>query len=333
MPVKFSKNSGSAAFVDTISGAVKSGGTDKIGLGTNGGLRKEGTTGNLALDPRGTLIAEMQSGDVTLQLSNIDLARKTQTFARLREQYHGHSDEWLINMLMDGLTVPEKAFTQPMLIGERQTVFGMGKRYAKDSGNLTESVVSGATFVDLSIQLPRIPTGGVIMVVAEITPDQIFERQRDPFLHATEVENFPHYLRDELAPEKVEAVPNEYVDVDHATPLATFGYAPMNYAWNIEAPRIGGKFYRPKVDAGFDEDRQRIWAVETKNPTLSKDFYLCTNMHTQPFVVTNQDPFEATIQGQVLIQGLTVFGGVLAEATNDYDKVMEVAPQERIVKA
>ena len=279
------------------------------------------------------IFAELQSNGITVSLSNIDLARKTQAFAELREQYHGHSDEWIINMLMDGLTIPEQAFAQPMLIGEKTTVFGMSKRYASDAANLTESVVNGATFLDLSIQLPTIPTGGVIMVVAEVTPDQIFERQKDPFLHIQDAEQFPHYLRDTLDPEKVEAVPNDYVDVDHDTPNATFGYAPLNYPWNIEAPRIGGRFYRPDVDAGFDEDRQRIWAVETKNPTLSTDFYLSTNMHTKPFVVTNQDPFECVTQGDLIIRGNTVFGGVLHEATNDYDKVMEVAPQERIVKS
>ena len=234
---------------------------------------------------------------------------------------------------MDGLTIPEQAFAQPMLIGEKTTVFGMSKRYASDAANLTESVVNGATFLDLSIQLPTIPTGGVIMVVAEITPDQIFERQKDPFLHIQNAEQFPHYLRDTLDPEKVEAVPNDYVDVDHDTPNATFGYAPLNYAWNIEAPRIGGRFHRPDVDAGFDEDRQRIWAAETKNPTLSTDFYLCTNIHTKPFVVTNQDPFECVTQGDLLIRGNTVFGGVLVEATNDFDKVLAVAPQERLNKS
>lgn len=278
------------------------------------------------------IVAEMAQGGITVSLSNIELARKTQAFAKLREQYQGHSDEWLIDLLMDGITVPEMAMTQPMLIGDKSTVFGMSKRYASDAANLTESVVNGATFVDMAIQLPRIPTGGVIMVVAEITPDQIFERQRDAFLHAQDVDDFPHYLRDTLDPEKVSAVPNEYVDIDHSTPAATFGYAPLNYEWHIDAPRIGGRFYRPKVNAGFDEDRQRIWAVETMNPTLSTDFYLCTNMHTKPFVVTNQDPFECVTEGDLIINGNTVFGGVLHEATNDYDKVMEKAPTERIQK-
>lgn len=335
MPVRGLAVGQAAGFINNSTGAAKwneTGGKEVAyprALESKNGLWVKGNETGSVPD----IWAELQNNGITVSLSNIDLARKTQAFAKLREQYHGHSDEWIINMLMDGLSIPEQAFAQPMLIGEKTTVFGMSKRYASDAANLTESVVNGATFLDLSIQLPTIPTGGVIMVVAEVTPDQIFERQKDPFLHVQDAEQFPHYLRDTLDPEKVEAVPNDYVDVDHDTPKATFGYAPLNYPWNIEAPRIGGRFYRPDVDAGFDEDRQRIWAVETKNPTLSTDFYLCTNMHTKPFVVTNQDPFECVTQGDLIIRGNTVFGGVLHEATNDYDKVMEVAPQERIVKS
>lgn len=295
-------------------------------------------TNDYNLDPNGSLradltgiVAELEQNGVTISLSNIELARKTQAFARLRQQYNQHED-WIINLLMDGISIPEQAFKQPMLIGEKKTIFGMAKRYATDSGNLTESVVNGATFLDMSVQVPRIGTGGVIMIVAEITPDQLFERQEDTFLHTLDVDGLPQYLRDTLDPEKVDIVHNGRIDTDHETPDATFGYEPMNARWNIEAPRVGGRFYRPEVDAGFDEDRQRIWAVETANPTLSTDFYLCTTMHTKPFVVTNQDPFEVVTQGDLFIEGNTVFGGHLIEATDDYEKVLAVAPQERIEK-
>lgn len=277
------------------------------------------------------VFAELTDQGITVSLSNIELARKTQAFARLRQQYNAH-DDWIINMLMDGISIPEQAFKQPMLLADRRTVFGMAKRYATDSGNLTESVVNGATFLDMSIQVPRIGTGGVVMVVAEITPDQLFERQEDPFLHTVDHETLPQYLRDTLDPEKVDVVKNGRIDTDHATPSATFGYEPMNARWNIDAPRVGGRFYRPVVDGAFDEDRQRIWSVETANPTLSTDFYLCTNMNTKPFVVSNQDPFEVVTQGDLYIEGNTVFGGHLVEATDDYEKVLAVAPQERIAK-
>lgn len=278
------------------------------------------------------IFAELENAGVSISLSNLELAKKTQAFARLRQQYNAH-DDWIINMLMDGISIPEQAFKQPMLLADKRTVFGMAKRYASDGANLTESVVNGATYLDMSIQLPRINTGGVIMIVAEITPDQLFERQEDPFLFTTDHETLPQYLRDTLDPEKVDVVKCSRVDVDHESPNDTFGYEPLNARWNIDTPRIGGKFYRPRVDAGFDEDRQRIWAVETKNPRLSTDFYLCTNIHTKPFVVTNQDPFECVTQGEVFIEGNTVFGGHLVEATDDYEKVLAIAPQERVDKS
>ncbi|MRG64828.1 hypothetical protein GH789_05970 [Rhizobium pusense] len=275
--------------------------------------------------------AELQQNGLTVSLSNIEMARKTQAFAKLRQQYNMH-DDYIINLLMDAISIPDQAFKQPMLLADRRTIFGMSKRYASDAANLTESVVNGMTTLDMSIQLPRINTGGVVMVVAEITPDQLFERQEDPWLNSLSVDHLPQYLRDTLDPEKVDVVKNSRIDTSHATPNATFGYEPMNGRWNIDTPRVGGKFYRPTVNTGFDELRQRIWAVETLNPTLSTDFYLCTNMHTKPFVVTNQDPFEVVTQGEIFIEGNTVFGGHLVEATDDYEKVLAVAPQDRVEK-
>ncbi|TIX14743.1 MAG: hypothetical protein E5V46_07695 [Mesorhizobium sp.] len=287
------------------------------------------------------IFAEMAANGITVSLSNIELAKKTAAFAQLRTQYNELDDDYLINMLMDGLSIPEQAMRQPILLGEETTIFGMSKRYASDAANLTESVVNGATQIEMSVATPRIACGGIIMVVAEITPEQLFERQADPLYHYPVVPgvnqhtgaNFPHYLRDTLDPEKVEAVPNRYMDVQHATPTGVFGYAPLNYRWNVNTPRIGGKFYRPGPTDPFDEDRQRLWAVETVNPTLGTDFYLCTNMNTSVFVVTTQDPFEAVTQGDLLIEGNTVFGAPLKESVDDYAKVLTHAPQPRIDKA
>ncbi|RUW53590.1 hypothetical protein EOA32_08750 [Mesorhizobium sp. M1A.F.Ca.ET.072.01.1.1] len=295
-----------------------------------------GVAGTAVLD----VYAEMAANGITVSLSNIEMAKKTAAFAQLRTRYNEIDDDYLINMLMDGLTIPEQALRQPILLAEETTIFGMSKRYASDAANLTESVVNGATQVEMSVQTPRIATGGIIMVVAEITPEQLFERQADPLYHYPVVPgalpntgaNFPHYLRDTLDPEKVEAVPNRYMDVQHATPTGVFGYAPLNYRWNVNTPRIGGKFYRPGPTDPFDEDRQRLWAVETVNPTLGTDFYLCTNMNTSVFVVTNQDPFECVSQGDLLIEGNTVMGPTLRESVDDYAQVLLHAPQARIDK-
>lgn len=280
------------------------------------------------------VFAEMVEQGVTVSLSNIELARKTQAFANLRRQYAGHSEEYLIDLLMDGIAIPEEMWKQPILLADVSTAFGMSKRYASDAPNLTESVVNGLTYVDVRFSCPRVNTGGVIMIVAEIAPEQLFERQRDPYFTATSVDRLPQFLRDTLDPEKVSVVNCEDIDIDHGTPTATFGYAPLNWEWAKSMPQIGGKFHRPTVDAAFDEDRQRIWAVETKNPTLSKDFYLVSAMHYKPFVVTDLaiDPFETLVRGQCVIRGNTVFGGLLVEAENDYAEVMEEAPTDRIDK-
>lgn len=276
---------------------------------------------------------ELGESGITVSLANIELARKTQAFANLRRQYNGHSDEYIIDLLMDGITIPEQAWKQPILLADTSTVFGMSKRYATDGASLTDSVVNGATIIEQRFSVPRCPMGGVIMTVVEVTPEQLFERQEDPYLHATTVDELPQFLRDTLDPEKVVVVKNSEIDTDHDTPNGTFGYAPLNHQWTRNMPQIGGKFYRPEVDAEFDEDRQRIWAVETQNPVLSEDFYLCTTMHEKPFVITEgQDNFELLIRGEAAIRGNTVFGGVLVEATNDYEEVMEEAPTDRIDK-
>lgn len=280
------------------------------------------------------IFAEMAENGITVSLSNIELARKTQAFAALRRQYNGHSDEYIIDLLMDGIEIPDASWKQPMLLSDETTVFGMSKRYASDGASLTEHVVSGATMLDVRWSVPRVNVGGIIMMVVEIAPEQLFERQRDPYIHCSSVSQLPQFLRDTLDPEKVEVVQNQYVDVDHDTPTGTFGYAPLNHMWAKSMPRVGGKFFRPDVDGAFDEDRQRIWAVETKNPVLSTDFYLCTTMNYKPFVITDSsiDHFECLVRGEVNIRGNTVFGGLLVEATNDYQEVLSEAPQDRIDK-
>lgn len=278
--------------------------------------------------------AEMGESGITVSLSNIELARKTQAFANLRRQYNGHSDEYIIDLLMDGITIPEQQWKQPILLFDQTTQFGMSKRYASDSGNLTESVVNGMTAMEMRLSTPRVPCGGVVMIVVEVTPEQMFERQKSPYLHALDVDDLPQFLRDTLDPEKVQVVRNDEIDLDHDTPAATFGYGPLNHQWMRNIPAIGGRFFRPLVDDVFDEDRQRLWAVETQNPILSKDFYLCTTMHYKPFVITDTEVhhFDCLMRGEAFIGGNTVFGGALVEATDEYDKVSAVAPTDRIEK-
>jgi hypothetical protein len=278
------------------------------------------------------VFVEMQQNGITVSLANIELAKKTAAFARLKEQYAGLEDDYIVDLLMKGVSVPDQALKQPILMADKTTVFGMQKRYATDSGNLAESAVNGAAYVDLNLRLPQMNVGGTVMIVAEITPEQMFERQKDPYFHLGSVDDLPDYLRDTLDPEKVEVVTNDMVDVDHDAPADAFGYAPLNWRWNTQIPRIGGKFYRPDSAATFDEDRQRLWVVETQDPTFAEDFYLATNINQSVFADTLADPFECTCMGAGMIEGLTVFGGALHEASTDYEDVLAEAPQERIEK-
>lgn len=277
--------------------------------------------------------AELEQNGITVSLSNIEMAKKVKAFARLRQQFAGHDDDWIIDLLMSGIQIPDQALKQPMLLADRSTVFGMQQRYASDAENLTVTAVNGGTYVDLRWRLPRVTTGGVIMIIAEITPDQLFERQADPYFFATSVEEFPEYVRDSGDPEPVTIVKKSYIDVDHDDGDDRFGYMPLNAQWFYDRPRIGGTMYRPEVDEAVDEDRLRIWANEVQNPTLNEDFFLCGELHLRPFINGSfVEPFEVACRGTCLIEGNTFFGPGLIEAGDDYDKVMQQMDQSRIDK-
>lgn len=278
------------------------------------------------------VFVEMEGAGISISLSNLELAKKTATFAKLQAAYEGYDEEYIIDMLMNGLHIPDQSLKQPILIGQKSTRFTQAKRYATDSGNLAESVVSGIAAVDLNLRVPRVHTGGVIIIVAEAVPEQLFERQADPYFHTTSVDEFPEYLRDTLDPEKVEVVYNKDIDTSHATPNGVFGYQPLNAAWTTFGPKVGGKFFRPTVDTSIDEERQRIWAVEAANPVLAENFYIVSSIHQKVFYDTSAEPFDAVAVGNVVINGNTVFGGVLHEATANYEAVLEKAPTERITK-
>lgn len=275
---------------------------------------------------------ELAEEGISLSLSNIELARKTQAFARIREKYQEWGDDWIIDMLMDGMSIPDQALKNPILLADQTVLFGQAIRYASDAGNLDESATNGAARANITLRLPRVACGGVILLTAEAAPEPLFERQKDVFLHSVDNTAWPEFLRDFLDPEKVEVVTNDYSDTDHATPTATFGYGPMNHAWHRERYMIGGKFYRPAVDGATDTVRQRLWAVENEDPVLSEDWYLMNSVHQKPFLDVEADNFEAVTLAGLEIVGNTQFGGLLVEATGNYDAVMAKAPTERIEK-
>lgn len=279
--------------------------------------------------------AELTSGgNATMSLADIDQARQTASFAKLRQMYDGISDDYIIDLLMSGIRVPEEAMKQPILLGKQRAMIGFNQRYATDAANLDESATNGFATIDMSIRTPAMNTGGVIMITAEIVPEQLFERKKDYFLYTTDPDTLPNYLRDFLDPEKVAVVKNDHADVNHATPDGTFGYAPLNHEWQRDMVNVGGKYYRPADDA-FDEDRAKIWSAEATNPTLNEDFYLCTGLHKKVFADQTADSFEITAMTDFKIVGNTVFGAGLQEsdATSDYDAITAQVDSARIEKS
>ena len=269
----------------------------------------------------------------TITIADIDLAKKTQAFAKLRTMYDGIDDEHIIDMLMEGIRVPEEAMKQPIMLAKQSTMIGYSQRYATDAANLDESVTNGFASVDLNIRTPQMNTGGVILITAEIVPEQLWERKKDYYLYTTQADQLPNYLRDVLDPEQVSVVKNDHLDVNHTFPDATFGYAPLNHEWQRDMVNVGGKYYRPADDA-FDEDRAKIWTVEQTDPTLSDDFYLVSGLHKKVFSDQVADAFEITCISDVEITGNTVFGTRLLEAdsTSDYEHIEALVDTTRITK-
>lgn len=278
------------------------------------------------------VFAELAEAGITVSLANIELAKKTAAFAKLREQYSGLSEDHLMDLLMEGIRVPDEAMRQPILLARGSTIFGYTERHAMDGASLDKSVTTGETRINLTFRTPPMNTGGVIIVTAEIVPEQLFERLEDRFLATTDPAKLPSFLRDYLDPEKVEVVQNKFVDVEHATPTHTFGYAPLNHAWKRSLTRIGGRYYRRKPDT-FVEDRQRFWSVEKLNPSLTADFYLVPeNLPHTVFMDAEADPFEVLSLGNVQIVGNTVFGKMLTEDEGHYDAVMSKVDTARIAQ-
>jgi hypothetical protein len=274
---------------------------------------------------------EMSSSGATLSLANIDLVKKTAAFARIRSNYDGIDDDHIIELLMDGTSVPDEMSKQPILLAKSESQFGYSQRYATDAANLDESLTNGVAQGRLTIRCPQTNTGGIIMITCEIVPEQLYERKKDYFLYATDTDHLPSTLRDELDPEKVSVVKNSHVDVLHSNPDNTFGYSYLNHEWDRNLVNVGGKYIRPVNDA-FDEDRQKIWTTEVSDPALNADFLLSGTLHKKVFADSVADSFEITSLGGMEISGYTVRGQALQEATDDYSTIIADVETARISK-
>lgn len=278
------------------------------------------------------IYADLAASGIKISLANIEMAKRTQWYANIKAQFEGLPDSFIVDLLMQGVSVPDQMWKQPILIADKTEIFGIEKRWATDGANLTNGVANGAAMVDLDIVLPRCPTGGIVMITAEILPEQLFERMRDPMLFTTDPATLPNAQRDDLDPQKVERMAKGEVDTSHADPSGLFGYRPLNWKWQSWNTRLGGKYFKSAPSTTFNQDRQQFWTVEVQNPAMNADFMISEVFNTLPFVVTNQDVGEMQIQGTAIIEGNTQFGARLLENDNAYAEVLAQVDQSRLAK-
>lgn len=293
---------------------------DASGAGTHRVYFKSDASG------RPQVFVDMDGAEMQFSLASIDRAKKMQLFAALRKRYNGLDDDDTIKKLMDGITMPDESMKQPIELGSRMAGFGFSTRFATDADNLDKTVVSGAAMLSMEFATPRIGVGGVLMFIAEVQPEQVFERQADPFLHITDVDEYPQFVRDDADEQKVDIVKNYEIDTAHSSPDGAFGYAPLHSRFRIESPCIGTGYFQPTPQTTFDEDRARIWISEAANPSLGQDWYLCSAIDKGVFQYTNRQPFEASGVLEMVISGNTVFGAELIDGSDDYEKLSEIVP-------
>lgn len=276
------------------------------------------------------VFAELQAESILTSLADIDQARETTAWARLRQQFQGLPDEWLMDQLLSGIRIADAGLNDPILLSHGSTTINMNERYAMDGENLSESVVDGQTSVRLSLNLPPVSCGGTIVICAQVLPEQVYERQRDEFLRCTTVDALPNRTRDELDPQPVDMCPNGRIDEGHSQPDGLFGYEPLNTKWIRNTPNVGGIYFEPDPAAAWTEIRNRIWDTNVVDPALGPDFYLATDIKHDVFADSTTDPFEIWAMGQASISGLTYFGPKLEESLGQYEAVTSQIDSTRL---
>jgi len=279
------------------------------------------------------VFAQMAENGITVSAANIELAKETQAWALVRNQYSGIDDDELIDLLMAGVAVPSQYLAKPMLLGRQKVPFGMTQRYSTDADALQVSATRGVAGAEMTIRAPQMNTGAVIVFIAEIVPEQFWERSADHHFLASDETRRPDRLLDQLDPQAVEVVNNWEPDVKHTDPGGVFGYRPLNGNYLRNNFRLGGKFKKDDPLAAWDQNRNRVWASEPVDPTLSREFYLAEDLPKEIFLTTVEDSFEFSLACEGRISGLTYFGPMLREATDDYEAIVERVDQSRITQA
>ena len=283
------------------------------------------TTGATAAAARADVWAEMTASTISVSLADIDKARLTQSFAKLRAAYAGvdhtgfETENTLIAIMMQGLSVPDDQFNRPWLLGEKRVGIGFPERFATDGANLDKSVSQGMASAILGLNVPQNDVGGLIVVTVEVCPERLDERQCDEWLHCTTVNELPNALRDVQRTEPVDMVLNRRLDAAHTTPSGLYGYEGMNDKWNRDFTRLGGVFHQPTPGTPVQTQRAALWFTNMVNPVYTADHFLCpTTLPHAVFSDTAAPAFEFVARHDCTILGLTQIGDPLVESNLDY---------------
>ena len=297
-------------------------------------IQRQGGAGalNVAIDVNNvsSIYAEMSGETVTSSLADIDKARLTQSFAKLRASYAGNDysgfdpDNVIVAELMQGFSVPRELFQRPWLLDSKRATFGMVERFATDSANLDASVSVGKAMAQLSLNVPAQDTGGYILICMEVLPERLHERQGDPVCYLTNPDVYPNALRDIQRAEPVDYVHNWRIDARHTSPDALYGYEPMNGKWDRDFTRLGGDFYQADPLNPFKESRAGIWTPNMVDPVFTSDHWMAPDPFPHDvFSDTAADAFEVAYSHNLAIRGITQIGDVLVENNDDFQAVKD----------
>lgn len=286
------------------------------------------------------VFADLSQANGVVTLAAINQARNTARFAQVRESIvkkYGRdpSDEMdnaIIDLLMQGIDVPHEFERMPQVLATVVTRMGMNRRWATDGDNLDKQVTTGGTTVELMVSCPRVNSGGVLLVTAEVVPEAIREERPLVEMLVNSIDDLPNAARDINNPHQIKAVRNLEISAYHDEPDNLFGYEPMNNHWRNPIVAIGGR-YKYDPQAVYSEDRQRFWKVDVENPVLTEDFYLCPEaMPHGPFADQASDPFTFVSVGILRVEGLTVFGRRLIENNHEYEQTARTTMSGPVVQ-
>lgn len=277
------------------------------------------------------LYSEMAGQTVSTTLADIDKARTTQAFAKLRTSYAGNdasgfdNDDAIVATLLQGLKVPSEQFKRPWLLDSARVPFGFDERHATDGASLDQSLSQGVAQATLSLNLPNQDNGGIIVFTVEVLPERLDEAMADEWMAINSPSKLPDALRDIQRVEPVDAVYLRRVDARHTTPDGVYGFEPMNDQWNREFTRLGGVFYQADPTNPFNEQRSAIWMSSIVDPAFNDTHFLAPeDFPHDVFADTSAPAFEVVVRHSLSIVGITQMGDMLAENNDDYEAVKNI---------